>query len=82
MPDAPIFFTVFYYPSSSFCAELPTIEEKTATMKKFPGYLPFYWDENTGKVWFEIENLEKELLYVMSLPGGLGSNDIGLDRAF
>jgi hypothetical protein len=74
------FLLLFFIPSIIFAQKLPTIEEKTAAMKKFQGYLPFYWDEATGKIWFEIENTEKELLYVMSLPGGLGSNDIGLDR--
>lgn len=59
---------------------LPTIEEKTNGLKKYEGYFNFYWDENTGKVWLEVDKLETELLYVVSLPGGLGSNDIGLDR--
>lgn len=40
----------------------------------------FYWDENTGKIWLEIDKLETEILYVTSLPAGLGSNDVGLDR--
>ncbi len=59
---------------------LPTIEEKTNGLKKYEGYFNFYWDENTGKVWLEVDKLETELLYVVSLPAGLGSNDIGLDR--
>lgn len=74
------FLLLLFFPSIIFAQKLPTVEEKTASMKKFPGYIPFYWDEATGKIWFEIENSGKELLYVMSLPGGLGSNDIGLDR--
>ncbi len=59
---------------------LPTIEEKTNGLKKYDGYFNFYWDENTGKVWLEVDKLETEWLYVISLPAGLGSNDIGLDR--
>ena len=39
-----------------------------------------YWDEAEGKVFLEISKLDDELLYVNSLTGGLGSNDIGLDR--
>lgn len=65
-----------------FCAaqKLSSIEEKTKDFKKHEGYLSFYWDENAGKIWLEIDKLDTELLYVISLPAGLGSNDVGLDR--
>src|SRR6266571_214709 len=58
----------------------PTISEKTAGMQRFPGYFPFYWDARAGKIWLEIDKWNSEFLYVESLPGGIGSNDIGLDR--
>lgn len=60
--------------------KLPSIEDKTNGLKKYEGYFPFYWDENTGKLWLEVDKLDTEFLYVVSLPAGLGSNDIGLDR--
>jgi hypothetical protein len=60
--------------------KLPTIEEKTKNSKAYPGFLNFYWDESAGKVWLEINKLDTEMLYQTSLPAGLGSNDIGLDR--
>lgn len=60
--------------------KLPTIEEKAKDLKKQEGFLPFYWDDNTGKLWLEINKADTELLYITSLPAGLGSNDIGLDR--
>ncbi|RXK60974.1 DUF5117 domain-containing protein [Lacibacter luteus] len=60
--------------------KLPTIEDKTNGLKKYEGYFPFYWDENSNKLWLEIDKFDTEFLYVVSLPGGLGSNDIGLDR--
>ncbi len=59
---------------------LPTIEEKTKDLKKQEGFFNFYWDENAGKIWLEIDKIDSEVLYVTSLPAGLGSNDIGLDR--
>lgn len=74
------FFLLLLLPLSIAAQKLPTIEEKTNGLKKYEGYFNFYWDENTGKVWLEIDKLETELLYVVSLPAGLGSNDIGLDR--
>ncbi|PYS77737.1 MAG: peptidase, partial [Acidobacteria bacterium] len=49
-------------------------------MQKFPGYFPFYWDAKTGKVWLEVDKWNSEFLYVESLPAGIGSNDLGLDR--
>ena len=58
----------------------PTIAEKTAGMQKFPGFFSFYWDAATGKIWLEIDKWTTEFLYLNSLPTGLGSNDIGLDR--
>src|SRR5213593_911460 len=57
-----------------------TITEKVAGMQKFPGYFPFYWDAKAGKIWLEIDKWNFEFLYVESLPAGIGSNDIGLDR--
>jgi len=67
-------------PFFSFAQKLPSLEEKTKDMKKMSGFLDFYWEESTGKIWLDISRLDTELLYVNSLPAGLGSNDIGLDR--
>lgn len=57
-----------------------TIGEKTAGMKRMPGFLPLDWDEKTGKLYLEISRFEQDILYVHSLPWGVGSNDLGLDR--
>ena len=58
----------------------PTIEEKTAAMRKMDGFFPLYWDDTEGKLWMEIAQFDIELLYFRGLSAGLGSNDIGLDR--
>ena len=58
----------------------PTIASKTANMQAFSGFFNFYWDEGAGQIWLEIDKLDTEFLYVNSLPAGIGSNDIGLDR--
>ncbi len=69
------------FPQPFAKSNLPTIQEKTAGLKKFPGYMPFYWDEQTGKLWLEIDKWDTEFLYVVSLPAGIGSHGvIGLDR--
>lgn len=59
---------------------LPSIEEKTKNLTAYKGFLNFYWDEHAGKIWLQINRLDSEILYQPSLPAGLGSNDIGLDR--
>ncbi|HEY0655356.1 MAG TPA: zinc-dependent metalloprotease [Chryseosolibacter sp.] len=56
------------------------IEAKVAGLKKHPGFVEFYYDEKQDKVFLLINQFNKELLYVNSLPAGVGSNDIGLDR--
>ncbi len=58
----------------------PTISAKTAGLRKLKGYFPLYWDDKAGKLWLEIPRFDTEFLYVDSLPAGVGSNDIGLDR--
>src|SRR5690349_9132909 len=61
-------------------SQAQTIAQKVAGMEKFPGFFPFYWDAKTGKLWLEIDKWHTDFLYVESLPAGIGSNDIGLDR--
>jgi hypothetical protein len=60
-------------------------KEKTGSnlqkgITKQEGYFTFYYDDNTDKMFLQIDKLEKEFLYVRSLSQGIGSNDIGLDR--
>lgn len=75
-----LLFILLLLPFSIYSQQLPSISEKTKGLLKQDGFLPFYKDEASGKIWLEINKLNVELLYVMSLPAGLGSNDIGLDR--
>jgi hypothetical protein len=60
--------------------QLPSITAFTAGMEKYEGYFPLYGDAKQGKIWVEIDRWDREFLYVVSLPAGVGSNDIGLDR--
>lgn len=76
------FFTylLIFAASISFSQDVPSISEKTEGLEKQEGYFTYYWDENGGKVWLEIDKFDTEFLYVNSLTAGVGSNDIGLDR--
>ncbi len=64
----------------SVAVHAQTITDKVKGMEKFPGFFTFYWDAKAGKIWLEIDKWNTEFLYVESLPAGIGSNDIGLDR--
>jgi len=61
-------------------AQTNSIAEKTKTMELHKGYFNYYWDAAQGKIFLAVDKLETPFLYVNSLPAGLGSNDIGLDR--
>jgi hypothetical protein len=71
---------ILLFPSLLFAQSLPSVETKTKDFKKYEGFINFYWDENSGKIFLEIDKLDTEVLYYPTLPAGLGSNDIGLDR--
>ncbi|MCX2719462.1 zinc-dependent metalloprotease [Lentiprolixibacter aurantiacus] len=48
--------------------------------QKFQGFFNYYHDDKNDRIYLEVEDLEKDFLYVYSLSSGIGSNDIGLDR--
>jgi hypothetical protein len=74
-----VFFLCICF-SVTHAQKLPSIEDRVSGLKKIPGYMDIYWDEVNGRLFLEISKLDTELLYVVSLPAGLGSNDVGLDR--
>lgn len=49
-------------------------------VKKFEGYFTFYYDNDTDKIFLEVDKIDREFLLVSALSQGIGSNDIGLDR--
>ena len=58
----------------------PTVHEFTANMKAMDGLFPMFWDAKAGKLYLQVSKFDQDFLFVISLPYGLGSNDIGLDR--
>src|SRR5512140_219637 len=57
-----------------------SIAARTAKMQKIDGFVPLYWDSENGKLLLEISRFGEEMIYQTSLPAGVGSNPIGLDR--
>ncbi|PQJ82090.1 zinc-dependent metalloprotease [Polaribacter glomeratus] len=71
--------------SFSFSGFSQFFNEKTGKnlekgITKYEGYVTFYYDDKTDKIFLQIDALDAGFLYVHSLSEGIGSNDIGLDR--
>ncbi len=60
--------------------QVKTLRARTEKLQKIDGYIPLYWDAEKGEMLMEISRFNHELLYQISLPTGVGSNPIGLDR--
>jgi hypothetical protein len=79
------FVTVSVVLTTALCSaanpeSTPTIHDRIAGMKAADGLFPTAWDAKSGKLFVEIHKFDQDFLLVGSLPYGLGSNDIGLDR--
>jgi hypothetical protein len=64
-----------------------SLADRTQPMRHLPGLLPLDWEAKTGKLYLEVpltgnadHTRSADYLYADSLPYGMGSNDIGLDR--
>jgi hypothetical protein len=68
--------------SSTLAQQAPprTYAQQTAGLARHDGFIPFYFDERSGKLLFEVNRVDQDFLYLYSLSTGLGSNDRGLDR--
>jgi len=60
--------------------DVPTIEEATEGMTRLDGFIPMYWDADEEEMHLEISLFDTDLLHYVSLPAGLGQNDLGLNR--
>jgi hypothetical protein len=56
-----------------------TVEHHSSEIKH-AGFIDFVYNESKDVLKLEIDQLDREFLYVNSLAAGIGSNDIGLDR--
>lgn len=77
MKNTTTLITLFYFVCASLAAQT---FEKAKDFQKFNGYFNFFYDDSTDKIYLQVDELEKEFLYVYALSSGIGSNDIGLDR--
>lgn len=61
-------------------AQAKSIEKFTKGMEFHQGYFNFYYQTDSGKIYLQVDKLEKPFIFLSGLPQGMGSNDIGLDR--
>lgn len=61
-------------------AQEESFDKKIDKLQKIDGFMPLYWDTRNGKMLMEVSRFKREFLYQVSLPAGLGSNPVGLDR--
>lgn len=77
----PVFALVLLLLASAATAQgLPAIADKVANTTRMAGYFNIFWDEANGKMYWEIDKLDTEFLYAVSMASGLGSNPVGIDR--
>ncbi|WP_438864746.1 zinc-dependent metalloprotease [Neptunicella sp.] len=66
--------------ATSAFAQSPSIKKFTQDCQYQSGYFDLCYQADSGKVFLRISKFAQPLLFQSSLPQGIGSNDIGLDR--
>ena len=56
-----IFFLLIFFTQLSAYSQNPTIESFTEGFQKKNGFIDYYWDEDKGRLYIEVKELEKEL---------------------
>jgi hypothetical protein len=79
----PLLLTLAARPAAAQEQQRPapkSFAQLTRGLQKLDGYFPLYYDAEQGKLLLEIPRFDTEFLYQVSLPTGVGSNPLGLDR--
>ena len=77
------YFFLFILSTQVFATDSNTkksITDFTKDMQHQRGFFEFYYQIETDKVFLKIDKFEQPFLFQSSMPQGIGSNDIGLDR--
>jgi hypothetical protein len=76
-------FCLLFIPMLSFAAEplkQTSVADFTKNMSQQTGFFDFYYQIETDKIFLKIDKFDQPFLFQSSMPQGIGSNDIGLDR--
>ena len=55
-------------------------ESAAASYERLEGFINLAWDADGGRLFIEVAAIDEPFIYQSSLPRGVGSNDLGLDR--
>ncbi|MEM1191073.1 MAG: zinc-dependent metalloprotease [Pseudomonadota bacterium] len=77
---ASIACALFLLATAAGAQGLPPISDKVSGATLMEGYFDLYWDASRGVLYWEIDKLDTEFLYQVSMGSGLGSNPVGIDR--
>ena len=82
MPLTRFLFCLILLSFSGLAKETKTtnIADFTQGMQQHAGFYTFYYQAEQDKVFLKINDFAQAFLFQSSLPQGIGSNDIGLDR--
>ncbi len=78
-----VYFFLFILSTQVFATDPNTrksITDFTKDMQHHRGFFEFYYQIETDKVFLKIDKFGQSFLFQSSMPQGIGSNDIGLDR--
>lgn len=60
--------------------QISTIDEKVKDLVHMDGFFDLYWNQKSGQLLLRVDRMGEEFIYQSSMPRGVGSNDLGLDR--
>src|SRR5210317_2241196 len=60
--------------------KITSIKEKVKDLDHMDGFFDLYWDKKKGQLLLQVDSPGDEFIYQSSMPRGVGSNDLGLDR--
>ena len=66
------------FPVGQISAQQPAVD--VTAYQSFEGFIDAWWDEETGRMLVRVDEFDVPFIYQTSLPRGVGSNDLGLDR--
>ncbi len=65
---------------AAWAQKAASFEDRVKDLEHFDGFFDLYWDQKSGQLLLQIDRFGDAFIYQSSMPRGLGSNDLGLDR--